>query len=107
MTTQGPGQALYKQCRHRDAGPKNQCRKKTEKEQLDIGGGPRKPESRRAGGKRGSEARSKSSKQRFLTERSTMHSEAEGFNMSSWLSHKRHFKVALISLNFSVTISAA
>lgn len=36
MTTQGAGQVLYKQCCYRDASPMNQCRKKTEKEQLDI-----------------------------------------------------------------------
>ena len=44
--------------------------------------------------------------QKFLIEGYTMHSKAEGFNTSNWLSHKRHFRMALISLMiFSVTIS--
>lgn len=44
--------------------------------------------------------------QKFLIEGYTMHSKAEGFNISNWLSHKRPFKMVLISLMiFSVTIS--
>ena len=107
MTTQGPGQALYKQCHYRDASPKNQHGKKTDKEQLDMGEDQESQSHGWAGRKRGSEERSKSSKQKFLIEGSTTHSKAEGFMpvLQETLRDGTHFLDEFLSHNFSSSAS--